>query len=170
MALDDLYGVLRSPLYLRPWEDRPPVSLSVLDAELASALSSLRTLCEHSLLKMVAQSTNYLWAMDQQGDIWIAVEELAVRSSETDTSGLPMLRRILHPSDTKKLGHPTLVHFGEARIAGELAMDVGDHGLRWILNAQSGRYCRENPPSQAQMDNVGKLFRAYGLSVDVEYE
>lgn len=170
MRLDALYGHMRPPMYLRAWEDRAPVSLSILDRNLAQALSNLKSVCEHSLLKMVAQSTNYLWAMDVGGNVWIAVEELAFRSIESDTSGLPMLRRILHPSDTKKLGHPTLVNRGEARIAGELAMDAGDGGLRWILNAQSGRYCRENPPSQAQIDNVGKLFQSFGLSVDVEYE
>lgn len=157
-------------MYLRAWEDRAPVSLSILNRNLAQALSELKSVCEHSLLRMVAQSTNYLWAMDVNGDVWIAVEELAVRSLESDTSGLPMLRRILHPSDTKKLGHPTLINSGEARIAGEIAMDAAGGGLRWILNAQSGRYCRENPPSQAQIDNVGKLFQSFGLSVDVEYE
>ncbi|MGV3489837.1 MAG: hypothetical protein ACO1OG_00810 [Devosia sp.] len=168
MNLDAKFGSVRSPSEIRKWEDRSPDSVAKLDAQLGKSLAALLAASQHGLLKYVAQSTNYLWVMDASGDVWIAVEELAVRFP--DLSGLPMLRRIQHPADTKKLGHPTLVANGPARIAGELAMDERSGQLAWIMNAQSGRYCRKLPPTRSQVESVAALFATFGLHVQVDHE
>lgn len=168
MGLDADFGAIRDPSEIRKWEDRRPDSLAKLDGELGATLMKLLDASRHGLLKYVAQSTNYLWVMDGGGDIWVAVEELAVRYAHLP--GLPMLRRIEHPADTKKLGHPTLVDKGPARIAGELAMDEREGQLVWILNAQSGRYCKKTPPTKLQVDNVVERFASLGMQVTVDYE
>jgi hypothetical protein len=62
-----------------------------------------------------------------------------------------------------------LLDGGAARIAGELSFDEFDGALAWVLNANSGRYCRSAPPSKAQIDNVADRLRRKGLTVRVDY-
>lgn len=108
--------------------------------------------------------------MDGEGKIHIAVEELAVMQAETAYSGYPRRRGYRHPSEDKKLGHPTLLNQKSARIAGELAFDEIDGSLRWVFNANSGRYCRSNPPLAEQVEAVADIFRNFGLDVYVDFD
>lgn len=106
--------------------------------------------------------------MDHLGDIYIAVEEIALQSLAELHVGYPRLRGYEHPSEHKKLGHPTLLGGGEARIAGELALDEMKGKLHWFLNAHSGRYCRQLPPSKSQLASVAASFKQFGVLVEVD--
>ncbi|RWC31486.1 hypothetical protein [Mesorhizobium sp.] len=168
--LDTEFGELRGPERIMKWEeDRTPNSLCTLDAELLATLSSLRDCAQSSLLKSAAQTQNYLWVMDASGSIKIAIEEIAVLDGKPDTRGFPRRRGYKHPSEDKKLGHPTLLAGGKARIAGELALDLNDDKLLWVLNANSGRYCKQKPPSKSQVDAAANLIQGMGLAIKIDY-
>jgi len=171
--LDASFGSLRLPDKVDEWErDRIPVSLSALDAHSADTLRNLEILAQSSMLSSAMRAKNYIWAMLDDGSIRIAVEELALTQPEAPHSGYPRRRGYSHPSEEKKLGHPTLLNAGAARIAGELAFDEkpGEEGLRWVINANSGRYCRQDPPKREQIDSVAARFLELGLTVFVDYD
>ncbi|APH72609.1 hypothetical protein BSQ44_15520 [Aquibium oceanicum] len=136
---------------------------------MAESLTGLERCVQNILLRFAATTQNYLWAMNADGKILIAVEEIAEFDGIPNTRGYPRRRGHRHPSEDQKLGHPTLVQGGEVRIAGELALDEYGDGVRWVLNANSGRYCRQKPPRKEQVDAVVELFRESGLDVEVDY-
>jgi hypothetical protein len=169
--LDDEFGLIRLPEKVDVWEKgRTPASKSLLDENVAKRLKELERIVQCDLLRPAARAKNYIWAMDEGGAIYIAVEELELASPETDYSGYPRRRGCRHPSEEKKLGHPTLLDAAHARIAGELAFDEQDNKLRWVLNANSGRYCRQKPPTDRQIRRVAEQFRELGVDVDVDYD
>ena len=168
--LDIEFGELRAPEKIMAWEKgRRPNSLCTVDANLLMTLSALRDCAQSQLLKSAAQTQNYLWIMDDNGDIKIAIEEIAILDGKPDTRGFPRRRGYKHPSEDQKLGHPTLLDGGDARIAGELALDLDGNRLLWVLNANSGRYCKQKPPSKRQVDATAKLIRDMGLDIQVDY-
>ena len=168
--LDEKFGEIRHPDRIDEWEDRVPDSLSTLDVDLATSLAELEKLVQCKLLKSAARAKNYIWAMAPDGEIRIAIEELAVQQPEATFSGYPRRRGYKHPSEEKKLGHPTLLQGKGARIAGELAFDELDGRLRWVFNVNSGRYCRARPPSDLQIKQAAERFRELGLDVFVDYD
>ncbi|PWE31159.1 hypothetical protein DDZ14_14140 [Maritimibacter sp. 55A14] len=98
--------------------------------------------------------------MDGNGDIYIAVEELAETIDGMTVEGYPRRRNFpVHPAEEKKLGHPTLLMGGPARTAGELFLDEVDGELLWFVNVSSGRYCRITPPTDAQAGKVLERFK-----------
>lgn len=172
-SMDDEYGELRPPEKVDRWEkNKRPASLCTLDQNLAQKLTALEALVQDRLFRSSARAKNYLWAMDADGSIRIAVEELAIRQPRASYAGYPRRRGYSHPSEEKKLGHPTLLNSGSARIAGELAFDenLETGKLQWILNANSGRYCKQKPPTEIQIDKVAQLFRNLGVDVEVDYD
>ncbi|MBY3514194.1 hypothetical protein HFN76_18450 [Rhizobium laguerreae] len=170
--LNKSYGIPRLPDKVDEWErKRAPASLSDLDGNLAKTLTELALLAQTDLMKSALRAKNYIWAMDETGRIVLAVEELALTAPEAPYTGYPRRRGYRHPSEEKKLGHPTLLGEGHARIAGELAFDEDEEEvLHWVLNANSGRYCKQNPPSKAQVDQVAERFRELGVEVGVDYD
>ncbi|MGE6697145.1 hypothetical protein ACQKH5_05585 [Hyphomonas sp. NPDC076900] len=170
--LDIQFGTPRTPEKVDDWErDRRPKSLSELNANLAATLCDLDKLAQTSLMRCALSAKSYIWAMDEAGKIVVAVEELAIEEPEGVYSGYPRRRGLRHPSEEKKLGHPTLLNEGSARIAGELAFDeVENNVVTWVINANSGRYCRQKPPEKQQLDNVAARFRELGVSLIVDYE
>jgi hypothetical protein len=167
--LDKTFGRLRNPERIDKWEDRPPESLSNLNRQLADDLIALEKCAQSQLLKFSARTINYLWVVDEAGAIKISVEEIALKPPDAPRAGYPRRRGYRHISEEKKLGHPTLLCGGPARIAGELAFDEISGRLRWMLNANSGRYCRREPPTQEQIDAVATLFRELGVDLEVDY-
>ncbi|WP_439625874.1 hypothetical protein [Shinella sp.] len=166
------FGALRAPDKVDDWEkDVTPASLSDL-GEAAPALAELKKLAQYRILSSAMRAKNYIWVMEQDGTIKIAIEELAYLQSGTPYPGYPRRRSYKHPSEEKKLGHPTLVGASEARIAGELFFDRENEQdeLKWFLNVHSGRYCRQKPPGKHQIDNVVARFKALGVDVEVDYE
>lgn len=166
--LDQRYGPVRLPEKVDEWErDRKPASLSDLRAA-ARSLLDIENLANSFLMRQSLRAQNFLWVMDADGFVLIAVEELAITYPDVPYSGYPRRRGYRHPHEEKKLGHPTLVAGGPARIAGELALDTDGAGLRWILNANSGRYCRQMPPDSAHLACVAALFKAHGVTVNID--
>lgn len=170
--LNTEFGLPRLPEKVDDWEKgRRPESLSDLDGKLAETLRELDKLAQTKLMRYALRAKSYIWAMDESGKIVVAVEELAMAEPETIYPGYPRRRGLKHPSEDKKLGHPTLVEEKHARIAGELAFDEDENDmLRWVINANSGRYCRQNPPKKEQIDRVAERFRELGVDVVVDYD
>ena len=165
---EERFGPLRDPQGKpREWETGvKPKSLTILTKEMGEKLRSYRELAQSSLFWNVAQCSSFLWAMSDGGDVMIAYEEIVVDLDIADhpelKEGYPRRRGYpTHPATEKKLGHPTLVGGGKARIAGELFLDVKDEKLHWFVNCNSGRYCREISvrPTQANCAAVEALFR-----------
>lgn len=173
--LDAEFGVPRSPKRIDDWEQaQVPLSRCILDDGVAGVLSGLEKAVQGDLLRPAAQAKNFIWAMDEDGEVIIAVEEIAPTAYEGQRAvpkGYPRRKGLEHPVEKRKLGHPTLLGGGDARIAGELAFDMDSSGTRlvWMLNANSGRYCAETPPTTEQIDNIARLFVKRGLTVTVDY-
>jgi hypothetical protein len=166
--MDIRYGVLRLPERIMSWE-REPNSLCLLNAEIAERLSRLEECVQTALLRFAATTQNFLWAMDAAGNVLLAVEEVAEFDGTPNTRGYPRRRGLHHPAEDRKLGHPTLMKGGEVRISGELALDESGEDVRWVLNANSGRYCRLLPPRKEQVDAIAERFGETGLDVTVDY-
>jgi hypothetical protein len=160
--LDSYFGFAKQPSRVDSWElDAKPKSLSDLDVEVSNKLRRYGRVAQVELLKFDAMAKRFIWAIDRDGSVRIAVEELATLPDGGDSVGHPRRRRFpIHPAQERKLGHPCLVEGAEARIAGELFMDLAKNGtLTWYVNVKSGRYCREQRPTAAQERNVLLLFR-----------
>jgi hypothetical protein len=135
--------------------------------EIGADLKGYRDLAQTDLFWNVSQCFAFIWAMDSVGDVHIAYEEILVdMDGVADLSklkeGYPRRRGFpVHPAMEKKLGHPTLIGGGPARVAGELFLDVRDQKLHWFVNCGSGRYCADRKPSKRQSDNVHELFMEF---------
>lgn len=167
-SLNSRFGCPRPPEKIETWErEARPVSLTILDETVVKCLLNLEHAAQQPLFRAAAQAQNMIWAMDEAGTVVIAVEELAMEP-DMPMQGFPRRRGYRHPSEEKKLGHPTLLDGAPARIAGELAFDEIDGKLRWVLNANSGRYCRKQPPTREQLNNVCTLLGEHKLNVIVD--
>jgi len=152
---------------VRDWEvDSTPKSLVVLNKEFGAHLRAYREVAQCDLFWNVAQCSGFLWAMDEDCHIRLAYEEIVVDIDPAEVPGLkegyPRRRGFpIHPADEKKLGHPTLVGRGSARVAGELFLDVVEQKLHWFVNCQSGRYCGDPGlrPSPPQCEAAHDLFK-----------
>lgn len=169
--LDEKFGNLRQPTKIDDWEDRAPASLVRLSEPVGKWLSELEGLAQKQLFSAMLRSNTYLWVMDGTGTIWIAVEEVAIVQPDAGFMGYPRRRGFADGVEQKKLGHPTLIRDDEARaarIAGELALDFFDQRCQWVLNANSGRYCADEPPSEDQLKAVADEFEKFGVEVTVD--
>ena len=123
------------------WEKgHEPVSLFMLNSETAAQLTGALELARQAPFGIALTTIGYIWVMKPDCSIWIAVEELALADG-IKRRGVPKRRNGQHPASEKKLGHPTLVKGGPARIAGELAIEEISGRFRWMINCSSGRYC-----------------------------
>jgi len=165
-----MYGVPRLPDKIDEWErGRIPRSLCTLTQDVAEALRVYGRLSEAPLFHAEALAKTYIWAIDPAGELKLALEELAVQEPESKYQGYPRRRGYRHPAEERKLGHPTLLGGGPARIAGELVQDDGTSGPHWVVNANSGRYCKHQSPSERQLGNVAAKFKSFGLDVMVDF-
>lgn len=167
-----MYGALRDPSSVAPWETkRSPRSLCELgknSIEPARFLGSFLDACNNSLFEANGRCITLIWAMRKTGDVKLAIEEIAELPDGNELSGHPRRRNYpRHPAEEKKLGHPCLLLGEAARIAGELFLDRDESGdLKWYVNTNSGRFCRESPPTKTQERNVVELFKSFtGLDV-----
>jgi hypothetical protein len=71
----------------------------------------------------------------------------------------------------KRLGHPSLLDDGQARVGGEIKFN--EETKQWRINDPSGRYSRgperSTPKKEEILDNVHQLFAEAGLDVGVRY-
>jgi hypothetical protein len=163
--LEDLnfrFGTVKRPNRVDSWEEgATPRSLVELDAKTGKLLKKYRTLSQSNLMKFDAMAKRFIWAINADGKLLVAVEELAGMPDGRDSVGHPRRRKFpIHPAQERKLGHPCLVNGLGARIAGELFVDeTGNGTLVWYINVKSGRYCRDEAPNSNQEANVLQLFR-----------
>ncbi|MBZ9870164.1 hypothetical protein LB542_04710 [Mesorhizobium sp. BR1-1-9] len=161
--LAERFGVARAPSLIRDWEtEAKPKSLVKMTREVGAHLRSYRDLAQNDLFWNVSQCSSFIWAMGENGEVFVAFEEIVVEP-DGDALGLkegyPRRRGYpTHPADEKKLGHPTLIGNGHARIAGELFLDVAEEKLHWFVNCGSGRYCRDVRPNGDQSKAIHEFF------------
>ncbi len=175
---DERYGRVREArkrdtgACFQEWEiGHRPVSLFELSPETGTSLARALDLAKQAAFGIALTTIGYIWVMDADGRVWIAVEELALADG-VRYSGIPKRRYGQHPAQEKKLGHPTLINGQGARIAGELAIEFLSGRFRWVINCSSGRYCYEEAlrPTVAHLNNVVSLFKQHGVSVMPDYD
>ncbi|MBF0588173.1 MAG: hypothetical protein HQL53_03505 [Magnetococcales bacterium] len=166
--LDTLFGAGALPHNIKPYEElhrhMPPITLEEewvrqgnpleevpycrtpyyhhQDPTTANKKKMKKLLDKHCPLDP-ERSKIYIWAIDANGRLVVGKE-------------LPLLDEKGNPrmdgKDSEKLGHPSLVSAGEARIAGEIRYDKDDGTdnkdatLRWRINNRSGRYTKWTKP------------------------
>lgn len=162
-SADNKYGILRVPESIQDWETNTvPASKVLLDESIGKSLMAYQSLSTCQLFEAASRCFLFIWAMDDKCQIWIAFEEV-IPPSGVIIAGHPRRRGYpSHPSEEKKLGHPTLIDGQKARAAGELYLDEGDNDpkeLVWRVNVGSGRYCRKNPPTAVQCNAIHQRFR-----------
>lgn len=92
----------------------------------------------------------------------MAVEEIVL--SENPLVTTPMPRSLPRPSS--KLGHPSLVEGGAARIGGELAVHPATGEI--FLSNRSGRFGIMR--TEEELMNAAALFATMGIDTVVSYE
>ncbi|MEP0210575.1 MAG: hypothetical protein ABJ370_00910 [Paracoccaceae bacterium] len=150
-----------------------PASLTELTDETAEILGAYMETADeglpisrvnHGLLPL-------LWVLDEDGRIFIALEEVYDRASLQKR--FPLARGMLVPQGYFKLGHPALVEgsLKKARIGGELLFDPDeDYGVKgWLISNASGRFGFGSHRSPAHLNNVADVFASFGIRVDVYY-
>lgn len=83
--LDKIYGVVREPSLVREWEiDASPKSLVKLTKEVGEGLRAYSELAQHNLFRSVSQCSSFIWAMNDNGEIFISFEEIVVEAIAGD--------------------------------------------------------------------------------------
>lgn len=156
------------------WEQgKMQASLTDLDKVTGASLRQFKEAAQNNLLRWVSKSMTFLWGVEPDGRVKIAVEEIASIDGKVVTPGFSSRREIpRNVTLDQKLGHPCLMETTSARIAGELYLDkdsVDDERLVWRLNDHSGRYhANGNPsPTDEQISNVARIF-ANCIGEDIE--
>lgn len=140
--LDQTYGHLRAPKYLKPAE--------ISDGNICNN-DSLRTFYESredsldEIFREVSDEAGLIWAIAADGGLLIGLE-------------------------SEDRGHPTLTGFKPARIAGELKRKQADMGSKegepalvdsvWSINAKSGRYSGDYTNCAELLENALFKFKS----------
>jgi hypothetical protein len=114
------------------------------------------------LSKLTFWAVSILWAMDEHGDIYFAVEEVL------DGRGrlmFPLPDSLDTPVGKVKLGHPSLIKCAKARIAGEINFDMNAASPGWVISNKSGRYGLRKTTTRAHLDNVVDVFSKYNITL-----
>lgn len=173
MELDERYGELLNAVSpgggnaVEDWERTYfPRSMSTLTSTSAAHLSGLMSSVSKScrLDQFLVLDIVILWLVNENGDVVFAVEEAVSDGLPLD---VPRHRRAEHKIGKDKLGHPSLVAGGKARIAGEIYYDIRRNA--WMINMKSGRYSAEYDRTKGQLTNVSNQFRDHGIILTVEY-
>jgi hypothetical protein len=97
------------------------------------------------------EGKKYIWVVDRSGNLRIGVEA--------------------EVAPGERLGHPTLVEDGQARVGGEIVFNK--ETKQWRINDRSGRYSRgagRTVEEKAEfLDNAHELFSKAGLDVGIKY-
>lgn len=165
-GLDVMYGSPKNPAKIYDWEkSKRPKSADLLEDKTAASLNVHASNSDCVSLKHCSRTVTFIWAMDLQGAVHLAIEELAELPGGMESRGHPRRRDYpVHPATDKKLGHPTVLPLEDkrARIAGELFLDFDDtNKLIWFVNDNSGRYCKNDVPTAMQKQNVLELFKTF---------
>ena len=178
MSLDDLFGAALTAARqgVVGLENRcKPKSLRRLDKNTVRFLEIYtRSIAERVKYgDVIAADVYLLWLVDEAGKIWLAFEEAFDENDEMFRFVLnrETLSGSMHdlPKPLAKLGHPSLVGGGKARIGGELIFDPDATPPIWYLNNKSGRYGLRADRTVAHLRNVQKLFREHGLEFQIDF-
>lgn len=105
-----------------------------------------------------------LWLVDAGGELLVAVEEAVHAQTDEGLETYPLPRLGLRPANGR-LGHPSLVEGGSARIGGELHVRANDQTV--YIDNRSGRFGLMRTPEQ--LDAAGALFTALGFEVSTQH-
>lgn len=171
MSLDTDFGPLLPPQKRdpslpawKPWETTAPASKTVLDATSAPQLAqfTMAVMENWALGQACVRDLLILWVIDEEGRFTYAWEELVV---EGKPQQVPRHNRLELTHRCDKLGHPSLVGCGEARIAGELYLDETGSSVAWVLNNKSGRYGLHPTRTPHHLRRVADMLRDAGVPV-----
>jgi hypothetical protein len=149
--LDQLYGVLSQPAYIKHYEADKQGKI-MLDPYLQVA-----TLKHPGVLD--PKRTPYNWTIDAGGRVAINEENNHPYGRTYEKAWFrPEDKTKRKPGSSEKFGHVTAVGGNPARISGEILYDKAENV--WIINNKSGRYSKRNPDrTPEQMANAAKLIR-----------
>ena len=169
-AMDHRFGPACAPQFNHDAERTcRPRSLQKLDARSGPSLKVHMDLARGGLgiATLTCSSLPILWAVDEEGVLWFAMEEVVSQADSQFMYALP--REFELPDGHIKLGHPCLIGGRKGRIAGELLFDpeFGEHG--WVISNKSGRFGFGEDRVQAHLENAAAEFQAYGILLDIYY-
>lgn len=169
-ALDELYGPA-APAGGRGIQQHEfgiqPRSRQKLDAESGPALRAyLERVSELRLANVFPEVYAVLWIVDEDGDLWFAVEEVV--DAQGNLIGVFPKETQAQPLSYFKLGHPTLVGAESklARIGGEVVFDPDDpkgSGHKFCVTNDSGRYGARPGQREEHLAAVTGKFADNGL-------
>jgi hypothetical protein len=140
--LDTTLGDLRRPADpgVKPWEQ---VNGQIIRNP------ELQILQPGQQAQPLEKGKKYIWAIDKEGNLRIGIEA--------------------EVAPGKRLGHPTLLEDGKARVGGEIKFN--EQTKEWRINDESGRYSRgrENKERNQILENVKSIFGEANLDVGVKY-
>jgi hypothetical protein len=149
--LDELYGILSQPAYIKHYEADKKGKI-MLDPFLQVATPQHPGVLE-------PKRAPYNWTIDTEGRV-------ALNEENNHPHGRTYKKEWIRPEDktkrkpgsSEKFGHVTAVGGNPARISGEILYDK--EGMVWIINNKSGRYSKRNADrTPEQMANAAKLLR-----------
>jgi len=164
----DNFGTPTKPRYHDNIErHKKPDSLQRLDQDSARWLSQYLRSADDGLLmpRVTHQTIVILWLIDEAGDCWYCIEEMY--KSDSEISVFPRLDEVDYPKGYEKLGHPSLIGAGKARIAGEIIWsgETCKEG-KWLISNKSGRYGIRADITEENLINAKGLFESYGVKLD----
>jgi len=172
MTLDDMFGPPVPPRPFGPeskgyrdWEKcNRPMSLSRLTAETAISLKTIMDDVGTGWMigRVLTNDILIIWIVDLSGIIWFAVEECVIDGQHYS---VPKHQTLPLTSGAEKLGHPSLVDCGNARIAGEIRYDPDPSVASWVINNKSGRYGTHPSRTCAQLVRVAAEFGRHRISL-----
>lgn len=166
--LDDLYGILVEPNHCTDEERMMvPSSYTALSEATAPALKLMMEAATKGseIVRGVFSQAMILWVIDEQGTIRLGLEE--VFSSSTKQLLRPRLKKQSLAPGEVRIGHPSLVRGGPARIGGELLFDRGSTVFPegWYLTNGSGRFGTIEGRTVVHLNNACSLFARFELGV-----
>ncbi|NTG67241.1 hypothetical protein [Rhizobium rhizogenes] len=174
--LDTLFGPATPPPYVGPGEETfSPRTLACLDAQSAKLIKDLFATATEGLglTRLTHECCIVLWLLDENGEIWFALEEVTYTDELGQRYHHPISRSI--PFDPAieflRLGHPSLIA-GErrARIGGEIVYDESFGTNGWIISNKSGRYGSKNRPQKREhLEAAARVWEKFGITMDIHY-
>lgn len=177
--LDALYGELRRPrpgpgptkrpLGYDDWEKRyPPASLIKLTQSTADSLKLLLQQISNGcpIGRTLVNDIILIWLVDATGNIFVSIEELVL---QTVPQTVPKFQSVPLTKDCDKLGHPSLILAGDARIAGEIRYLADRSPAIWIINNASWRYGLYDGRTSTHLNQVVIKFKQFGIHLEPNF-
>jgi len=168
-----LFGDLLAPTVVSGGERTfVPKSLQRLDQETAAFLRAIMETAEQGsrVAVTIFSEMPILWAIDNDGEIWFALEEVV--DPQTGKSLYPLVRNqlvraLIEQHNLVRLGHPALLRGEHGRIAGDILYD--DEAPGWFISNNSGRYGRRLGRSEEQLENVRLKFEEHSIHLKKQF-